>query len=430
MPATLTPCYMLGQIHLEQGRPEEAIFNLRRVIREVPDNLEAYLILARAHFMNNEPLVGLENLRQVINRAPGYTPARKEIARYYQRNNDHERAAQELRRILDTQPGDQEARLMLGDIYALQGNASGAEKEYSYLLDMDSQAAVTGHFKLGGLAASKGDFITAHRHFDSALEITPNGYDVMEAKISVYFMQNKAVEAREFVLSLVDKYPNNPLFLDFLGRVEIGLGNIEQAEKVFWKALELEPDWVVPYNRIVGIYMFTDQLDRGVEVFEQALAKNPDSLQTAFILATLYHESGRIDLAEPMYKDILHQNPGFLAAANNLAYLYAKHSQDQETLEKALELAVQSAITEEPQALDTLGWIYYRLDNHEMALENLNKAWARSPGDPDIGYHLAVVLNETGSEDKALNVLQQLVQTHDPDRLNDEIMDLYNELAN
>jgi Flp pilus assembly protein TadD len=65
-----------------------------------------------------------------------------------------------------------------------------------------------------------------------------------------------------------------------------------------------------------------------------------------------------------------------------------------------------------------------------MAMENLNMAWEKSPTNPDIGYHLAVVLNETGSEDKALSVLQQLVQAHGPERLNDEIMGLYNELAN
>jgi len=317
---------------------------------------------------------------------------------------------------------------MLGDVYAVQQNIKMAQQQYERLLDMDPHAAVMGHFKLGSMAVSKKDFTKAHSHFDEALKLIPGAYNIIQAKILAFFAQDKPDKAKAFVMSFVENHPDNPLLLDLLGRVEMGLGNMNNAEWAFLKALELRPEWMVPYNRIAGIYIRTGQLEKGIATFEQAVAKNPESLHVSFLLATLYHESGKISQAENRYKDILQKKPDFLPAANNLAYLYAEHTHDPALLDKALELAVKAAATEEPLALDTLGWVHFKMGNHEMALEILNKAWDKSPNNPDIGYHLAVILKTTESRERAKTILESLIQTHGQDGLNKSTMELYHSL--
>ncbi len=67
---------------------------------------------------------------------------------------------------------------------------------------------------------------------------------------------------------------------------------------------------------------------------------------------------GRRARAQPLYERVLGYDPRAGVATNNLAWLYA----DAGRLQAALELAQTSVAEqpEDPQAHDTLGWVFYQ----------------------------------------------------------------------
>ncbi len=67
-------------------------------------------------------------------------------------------------------------------------------------------------------------------------------------------------------------------------------------------------------------------------------------------------------------------------------------------IQKAIELS-----PEDPFILDSLGWVYYRLGNYSLALENLRKAFDIRL-DPEIAAHLGEVLWIQGRFDEAREV--------------------------
>ena len=85
-----------------------------------------------------------------------------------------------------------------------------------------------------------------------------------------------------------------------------------------------------------------------------------------------------------------------------------------EQLERALELArgVQQELGENPAAIDTLGYVYYRAGQLEPALAELQRAVALAearPGEasPVYTYHLGLVLQALGRKDEAAVAFQR-----------------------
>jgi predicted Zn-dependent protease len=64
-----------------------------------------------------------------------------------------------------------------------------------------------------------------------------------------------------------------------------------------------------------------------------------------------------------------------------------------------------AAKNDDPSALDTLGWLYHRMGNREMAAEALRKAFEKQPDNPTIGLHYASVLAEGGARKQARDIL-------------------------
>jgi tetratricopeptide (TPR) repeat protein len=409
-----------GRLYLEEGEPSKAIPDLHQ--------LEAQLLLAQAHFMNNEPLIGVEVLRQLLVRNPDNAAARKALVDYYIRAKDYDRAIQELNRMAQKDSEAALARLAVGDIQRLKSAPEKAEKEYLAVLKEYPQVEVQARLRLGGLALAKGAPEEALRQYEEGLTNNPQSYELVSAKIETLLQLKRNDQARALVRSLLGQAPDAPLVLDLAGRVEAILGNPGQAENLFFRAMEAAPKWVTPYYHLASIHLLSGQADRGIETYEQALKQNPESLRTLLILAILYQETGRTAQAEEAYKRILARQPNFLPAANNLAYLYAETSRDPTVLEQALTLAVKAAKDNSPHALDTLGWVYFKKGNKDMALDMLGRAWAADTGNEDIGQHLARVQADLGDKAKAKEILAEVVRKNGESRLKPQTLDLLRSL--
>ena len=417
---------MQGRVFLGRGEPAMAVQTLRRAYREKRDDPEIPLLLARAHFQNNEPLMAVEYLRGVSRSSPGYARARQELAEYHLRQGDHFRALQELDRVLTAEPGNLPARIKRGDVLAMKGDAALAAEEYSLLLQ-DEEWAGTGHYKLGVLEASRGNFPEAHRLLDLALSPESPGRPVLQAKVMTYLSQNKAADAAVFVQSQRIAHPDDAFLVLLLGDVYLADQEQVKAREMFALAASMEPQWMLPYMRKAALDAESEKWGSGIEALKRALFFEPESIQVGFMLGTFYEQAGQKDRAEKQYAAILERDPGFWPAANNLAFMYASSSEEQK-LQKALELASKAAKSNHPQALDTLGWTHYRLGNLDMAREKLDLARQGDPQNLDIAYHLAVILAESGDKAGALGVLEQAMSSPGVDGVSARMLELRQEL--
>jgi predicted Zn-dependent protease len=97
------------------------------------------------------------------------------------------------------------------------------------------------------------------------------------------------------------------------------------------------------------------------------------------------------------------KQPELWIAMNNLASLLSDHSTSGKDLDRALKFAqnAQKARPEDPSVLDALGWVYYRQNNTQKALEFVKRAKGKTNDVPVIDYHIGTMLYSLGNGSEA-----------------------------
>jgi len=125
----------------------------------------------------------------------------------------------------------------------------------------------------------------------------------------------------------------------------------------------------------------------------------PDTVPVKYELAMLYERQDNLVEFERLLRAVMVLEPNHAQAHNALGYTLADRgirlAEAQDLIARAHALR-----PDDPYILDSLGWIYYRLGQHERALTYLQRAWEAQP-EVDIAAHLGEVLWLTGQRDAA-----------------------------
>jgi Tfp pilus assembly protein PilF len=96
-----------------------------------------------------------------------------------------------------------------------------------------------------------------------------------------------------------------------------------------------------------------------------------------------------------------------LVMLNNLAWLYQKQGDARAlaTAHKAYDVDPNRV-----EVADTYGWILLQNGKPQEALPILQQAYVSYPTQSEIGYHVAVALDDVGRKDEAVKVLTRLLR--------------------
>ena len=397
--------YLRAQARLGAGDVEGAIVDLQVVRKEMPENYQARYLLARAYFAQDKGLMAVEELHDTLEVNADYTPSRNLLVQYYSRYGQWDAAEEELGVLLKRNPEDPSLLIALGDVKRMRGDLEAAKDAYRSVLDLPE-----GHgpalLRLGLLAEAAKDYSTAIGYYDKVLELHPKSAAAVERKLLALYASGEKGAFEAFRSELLAEDSGSPILHDMFGRLAMMQKDRETAEREFRKASELAPDWNVPYQRLIGLYMANKETDKVVKECKAVLEKNPDAFVEEFMLGQIYQMQGDTTAAIQAYESVLKKQPKFLPAANNLAYVLAENSSDEATLKRALDLAQMAAEKGNPEALDTLGWLYHLLGNREQSIETLNKAYEKIPDNKTVAYHLAVVLAKWSYNVEARRVVE------------------------
>jgi Flp pilus assembly protein TadD len=126
------------------------------------------------------------------------------------------------------------------------------------------------------------------------------------------------------------------------------------------------------------------------ESFKEATELAPQLVGTQMQLALMYEQAGKVDAAFDRYRRILDLQPNFTAALNNLAYALAVHKN---APAEALPLAQRAvaAAPDDPNLLDTLGWIQHVGGDDRTSVTTFQRALRAKPKNAEVHLHAAIV---------------------------------------
>lgn len=405
--------YLRGQIYLLEEKGQRAVSEFRQVMQANPESAPAYVLLAKAHLANDEMGIAIENLKSAISIDSGYSPAREALINVYLDRKDWQQAILELQQVKEMRPDDVNVLAAIGDVYTLKGDYTHAQQIYTNIATNFPKLSI-GSLKLAELAQKEDKKSLAEHYYNDALKITPDSLVAIQGKINILLSQNKYTAATGFCDGMLKQYPDNAKLYEILGMVQGQRGNFDEAENNYFKAIELSPNWLVPYMRIGDLYVSNNKTKKGIVEFEKVVKKDDTNPAPLFILGLLYEQDNNYKKAKETYSGLLVKFPRFRLAANNLAYLLASHFSDNAAdMDQALKFAKIAASNQSAESLDTLGYVHYLRGDYEEALHVLNTALQVAPDFSAALYHKALVYSREDKNDDAKKILTNLLKNKD-----------------
>ena len=201
------------------------------------------------------------------------------------------------------------------------------------------------------------------------------------------------------------RYPNQEQLQRLEAAALADAGQIEEAVAILRRRLNNSPTDYEEYLYIANTYL---QAGRGKEAVEAALkavelapAERPELVsQARVLLSSAQDRAGDFKGSEASLRAVLKAEPNNATALNNLGYFLVERN---ERLDEALEL-IQRAVRAEPfnsSFLDSLGWVYFKLNRLQEAERYLSEAARRNASSATVQEHLGDVYQRLGRKNES-----------------------------
>jgi tetratricopeptide (TPR) repeat protein len=286
---------------LETNQPKSAEQIAREILKEFPDSKKARRTLGFAFVQQERTAEAIAEFERLFNETNKDPVCVLDLARVLSQAGELVRAAQILKDVLEKVPTLTPGWFLLGDIRVEQRQYSKAQNAFSEAIandpfrlqidqckrsiqedDFAKAERIFRHIleqdplhveALAGMeviAMATEDWIEAERLFNLIQKRTRYWPRLLLGLSQLFLMTNRAQEAKETLLTLVDTIPNMAMAWNMLGTANELLLQNEDAISAFEKSLQLEPQQPRALVSIGNIQRVMGNREASEKAFHQA----------------------------------------------------------------------------------------------------------------------------------------------------------------
>jgi len=433
--APAQPAYYRSLARLQEraDQPQKAVETYRTLVSTFPDQDEAYLPLARLLRKMEQPRAALRAYQALTDSTDRPPPqAYVEMARLYEETGLTDGLEQTLTVLINRRRNVERYRRRLGRLYLEQDRYAEAIPVYERLFrEHPSDPKLLSRLQM--LYEQTGQAETASTlwsTFDDRNatpdQLLPRARSLFEEARSTRgptpLDSNAVALPLQLLRQALDQDSAHVPSLDLLGTIQYEIGAYEEAAATFQRAIDHNPRAAKRWEQAAAACLKSDQFDRAVNVAEEGLLLFPGRASLLHPLALARLHLGEYNAALTRFQDALEtlegenapikmraaletgrartlerlNQPAQAASAYEAALKLDPNQpkalrhyvlylvQEQQDLSRALQLAQRGvdAHPTDPEALDTLGWVYYKQGALTKAKNTFQKAVAtgRAPG--------------------------------------------------
>jgi serine/threonine protein kinase/tetratricopeptide (TPR) repeat protein len=288
--------------------------------------------------------------------------------------------------------------------------AQACERAVSFNPDLAS-----GNTCFGTVYNGTGKYEEAARQFQRAVLLDPTRDDAFRGLAFAYERLGRQVDAERTFQRAIQVRPQYWASYEWLGTFYSEHARYEEAARQFTQAIALAPDNPHSYRKLGGVYIYMGRYLKAIEVLQRAIALYPTSGAYSN-LGIAYFNVHHFDDAVAAYEHACTPASKDYIACGNLARAYywapGRRSQATEYYRRAIVLA-EERLSINPRDGDPhiLSSGYYAmLGDRRHALEHLQRALELRPNEPEYLLTAAIVHNQFGEEDEAMEWLEAAVR--------------------
>lgn len=299
-------------------------------------------------------------------------------------------------RHLGTEPDDELA--LYGHVLAI-GSLEGLEAGL-----LANEAAIVARPDSESLLTQRGDLLRGLARWEEALDqyekvirIDPESSAAFFGRIEALIHTAGVEKALVASADAIEQFPDAYDVVVQRGRLFVEVGDLDVAEDMFQRTLELDEDQSDGYSGMIQVFAARRDLDRALSLADEALKRWPDSVDLLLQKAGVHVLAGQVEEALITSRRVLELDPENVVAG----VLAMTAVLDLGQPEEAIELG--SSLPESPDILVQQGIAYTTIGGIEEAADLYRRALAIDPGHQtaaDLLRQLEPELSEEEKEEK------------------------------
>jgi len=397
---------------------------LRRALDQQPGNTELRAALAEDLLFSDQLDDALKLYQQAVTDDPKDIKSFLRISQIYRQKRDFSKAREAADKAKEIDPNDLEVQFNDVNLLEAEGNIPDAIKTLKGILDATAKKSYSASEKSGrsSLLGTLGELDRTIEQYGPAVdafrqwgELVPEDGGRTEAEIIETYREAKDYPKAEAEAdAAVKKFPKDKVVSATRSSVLSDLGKTDAAVAEARRLADGKNDRDVDLN-LSDIYEKAKnfgEMAKVLDAAEKLSLTSAEKQDVAFRRGAMYERMKNYPAAEAEFHKVLEMNPDNDAALNYLGYMLADRNV---RLDEARDL-ISKAVAHEPNSgayLDSLGWVYFRLNRLPEAEDKLREALRYMSRDPTVHDHLGVVYFRYGKIRDAISQWQSSLREYE-----------------
>ena len=373
------------QIYQEKKDTKRAFREIESLVAEYPRDLRYQVVLGDVYLQNGKPDEAYSLYRKVLDEEPDNAQAMYSLATYYEETGQQQRYEQQLDSLLLNRKVEPVTRLAVMRSLIVRNEQAG------------------------------GDSLRVIGLFDRIMEQEPDDPQLPLLYAQYLISKQMNDRAMPVLRTVLDIDPTNTAARMTLLGDAVEKKDNDAVIDLCEGGVEANPDRLEFYFYLAIGYNQAERTDDLIATCHKALEHvTPESKKEVVsdfynIMADAYHMKNQNELAFAAYDSALVYNPNNIGALNNYAYFLSLERRD---LDRAEEMSYKTVKAEPDNAtyLDTYAWILFEKGNYAEARIYIDDALKNGSDSADVVEHCGDIYYMTGDVDGALKFWKQALE--------------------
>lgn len=401
--------FLRARLALAEGDAADARARLEKLVPELDEAYTQYW-LGRALAAQGDRAGAERRYALALARNPTDVALYAPLLEQMQRRGDWRETAKAAEQLVRHAPGLPEGWSALATALVNLGAGEEAEKVSRHFAELFPDEP-TAALSVARALRVRGQHDQALDELDRAEQRLGSSVEIAAERALTLGLAGRVDEATESARRSLAARPDAAVLHATLASLRFAAGDGDEGTRAVDRGLALDPSEPSPLRRRAEFLAAAGRLDEARRDCERYLALRPDDSGAHFALGVILHRTGRRTAAAAAYRRAAELDQQAFAPRNNLALLLAD-SDLPAALDAASEAYARAA--DDPDVLDTLGWLYLRAGRVERAISFLEDAHRGAPVNLETKLHLALAYREAGRAEDARRLLLMLREAEAP----------------